>query len=95
MLSPLVVCRSCVRDPAEREEINRIIMRELVYGDFNPEAVNSHQRVIARMKERGCDAVLLGCTEIPLIMNNQNSPLPTLNSLTRHNCLRERHSVER
>lgn len=34
----------------------------------------------ARMKDGGCDAVLLGCTEIPLIMNNSNSPLPTLDS---------------
>jgi aspartate racemase len=33
-----------------------------------------------RMKEDGCDAVVLGCTEIPLIMNDDNSPLPTLDS---------------
>jgi len=33
-----------------------------------------------RMKGEGCDAVVLGCTEIPLIMNNANSPLPTLDS---------------
>jgi aspartate racemase len=32
------------------------------------------------MKEAGCDAVVLGCTEIPLIMNDENSPLPTLDS---------------
>jgi len=65
---------------AEREEINRIIMEELVYGVFKPEAVACHQRVIARMKDEGCDAVVLGCTEIPLIMNDSNSPLPTLDS---------------
>jgi aspartate racemase len=66
--------------PAEREEINRIIMNELVCGIFKPEAVESFQRVIARMKEAGCDAVVLGCTEIPLIVNDANSPLPTLDS---------------
>ena len=38
------------------------------------------QRVSARMKDAGCDAVVLGCTEIPLIMNDANSPLPTLDS---------------
>jgi aspartate racemase len=65
---------------AEREEINRIIMDELVYGVFKPEAVAYHQRVIARMKDEGCDAVVLGCTETPLIMNDSNSPLPTLDS---------------
>ena len=65
---------------AEREEVNRIIMDELVYGVFKPEAVACFQGVIARMKKEGCDAVVLGCTEIPLIMSDANSPLPTLDS---------------
>jgi aspartate racemase len=65
---------------AERQEINRIIMEELVYSVFKPEAVAYFQRVIGRMKEEGCDAVVLGCTEIPLLMNDANSPLPTLDS---------------
>ena len=65
---------------AEREEINRIIMDELVNGIFQPRAVACFQRVIERMKLEGCDAVVLGCTEIPLIMNDSNSPLPTLDS---------------
>jgi len=64
----------------EREEINRIIMDELVCGQFKPEAVACFQRVFERMKDAGCDAVVLGCTEIPLIMNDSNSPLPTLDS---------------
>ena len=64
----------------ERDEINRIIMDELVRGVFTPEAVASSSGVIGRMKDEGCDAVILGCTEIPLIMNDANSPLPTLDS---------------
>jgi aspartate racemase len=64
----------------EREEINRIIMDELVYGIFRPEAVAAFQHIIQRMKDQGCDAVVLGCTEIPLLMNDSNSPLPTLDS---------------
>ena len=67
-------------DDDERIEINRIIMQELVAGVFKPEGVAYHQRVIARMKREGCDAVVLGCTEIPLIINDPNSPLPTLDS---------------
>ena len=67
-------------EAAEREEINRIIMDELVYGVFKPEAVEYFQRVITRLKHEGCDAVILGCTEIPLIMSDANSPLPTLDS---------------
>jgi aspartate racemase len=65
---------------SEREEIDRIIMDELVYGVFRPEAVAYFQGVIARFKDEGCDAVVLGCTEIPLLMNDSNSPLPTLDS---------------
>ena len=65
---------------AERDEINRIIMDELVCGVFKPDAVAFHRQVIGRMKDQGCDAVVLGCTEIPLIMNDGNSPLPTLDS---------------
>lgn len=64
----------------EREEINRIIMDELVSGIFKPEAVKYFQNVITNLKAQGCDAVVLGCTEIPLIMNDANSPLPTLDS---------------
>jgi aspartate racemase len=64
----------------EREAINRIIMDELVYGVFRSESVAVFQRVMERMKAEGCDAVVLGCTEIPLIMNDANSPLPTLDS---------------
>jgi len=65
---------------AEREEINRIIMDELVCSIFKPEAIAYFQQVMRRMKDQGCDAVVLGCTEIPLIMNDANSPLPTLDS---------------
>ncbi len=66
--------------PDEREETSRIIMEELVYGDLRPEAAAVFQRVIGRMKAAGCDAVVLGCTEIPLIIGDANSPLPTLDS---------------
>lgn len=67
-------------DPAEREEINRITMEELVYGTFKPEAVGFFQETIERLKQAGCDAVILGCTEHPLIIDDTNSPLPTLDS---------------
>ena len=67
-------------EPAEREEMNRVIMDELVCGVFRPEAVEFFQRVYGRMKGEGCDAAVLGCTEIPLVMNDANSPLPVLDS---------------
>ncbi len=65
---------------SERDEIDRIIMDELVYGIFKPAAVSYFQNVISNFKQQGCDAVVLGCTEIPLLMNDSNSPLPTLDS---------------
>lgn len=72
----------CVRPQvAEREEINRIIMDELVCGVVRPQALAFFQQVLARMKEReGCDAAILGCTEIPLLVDDGTSPLPTLDS---------------
>jgi aspartate racemase len=65
---------------AEREEIDRIIMSELVCSIFKPEAIEYLRHVIQRMKDEGCDAVVLGCTELPLMINDANSPLPTLDS---------------
>jgi aspartate racemase len=65
---------------SDRDEINRIIMDELVRSILEPRQVAFFQRVMAKMKDDGCDAVVLGCTEIPIIMNDENSPLPTLDS---------------
>jgi aspartate racemase len=71
----------CIRpNSAERAETSRIIMEELVYGVFKPEGIAYYQEVIERFKAEGCDAVILGCTEIPLIINDSNSSLPTLDS---------------
>jgi aspartate racemase len=71
----------CVRPTdAERDEMGRLIMDELVYGVFRSETVAFFQAVIRGLRVRGCDAVILGCTEIPLIIDEQNSPLPTLDS---------------
>jgi aspartate racemase len=70
-----------LRPPGEeREAINSIIFDELVRGVVRPEAVVTFQVIIGRMKATGADAVVLGCTEIPLLMNDTNSPLPTLDS---------------
>jgi aspartate racemase len=69
-----------VPEANERAEIDRIIMDELVNGIFKPEARSYFQQVIRRMKDQGCDAAVLGCTEIPLIIDDATSPLPTLDS---------------
>ncbi|PIF13055.1 aspartate/glutamate racemase family protein [Janthinobacterium sp. 13] len=72
---------ACVRPGEdERSEINRIIMEELVPGVVKGDSVARFQAIIAGLREQGCDAVILGCTEIPLIISDANSPLPTLDS---------------
>ena len=65
---------------AERDEIGRIIMNELVHGVFKPASISYFQDVIQSFRQQSCDAVVLGCTEIPLIINDGNSALPTLDS---------------
>jgi aspartate racemase len=65
---------------AEREECNRIIMDELVCSIFKPASVAYFQEVVHGLKRQGADAVALACTEIPLILDDANSPLPTLDS---------------
>jgi aspartate racemase len=66
--------------PEERERINSIIFDELVYGQFRPESRRYFQDAIGRMRAAGCDAVVLGCTEIPLLISAEDSPLPVLDS---------------
>jgi len=77
-------------DSDECTTINRFIYDELVRGVCTPAATEYHQRVIARLQSEGCDAVVLGCTEIPLIIRDANSALPTLDStrLLAHAALR-------
>jgi aspartate racemase len=63
-----------------RERIDRIIFDELVNGRFTAESLAFFQAAIAALGEQGCDAVVLGCTEIPLLVAPEASPLPTLDS---------------
>ena len=71
----------CLRPaPDEIAAIDRIIMQELVYSRFEPDSVAAIQAILGRMKEAGCDAAVLGCTELPLILDDENAPLPTLDS---------------
>jgi aspartate racemase len=67
-------------DPPARERINQIIMDELVNAQFTPRSLAYLQEVIRTLADQGCDAVVLGCTEIPLLVTPDSSPLPTLDS---------------
>jgi len=64
----------------ERERIDDIIFKELVNGIFTEKSRLYFNDVIRGFKQNGCDTVILGCTEIPLIVEANDCPLPTLNS---------------
>jgi aspartate racemase len=66
--------------PKERERINQIIMDELVNAQFTSPSLVYFQEVIRTLAGQGCDAVVLGCTEIPLLVTSDSSSLPTLDS---------------
>lgn len=69
-----------VPTPEERRIIDRIIFEELCHGVIVDASREACRRIIERMKEEGCDAVALACTEIPLLVTPEVSPLPTLDS---------------
>jgi aspartate racemase len=68
--------------PAEQDQklINRIIFDELVAAQFTAESRAYFTGLISEMRVAGCGAVALGCTEVPLIITEENSPLPVLDS---------------
>ena len=69
-----------VPDATRRRRIDDIIFDELVYGELRESSRGYFNEVIAGLKDDGCDAVVLGCTEIPLIVRPEYCPLPTLDS---------------
>jgi aspartate racemase len=69
-----------IPDAPDRARINQVIFDDLVYGRIEDEARCDFVRIIEKGKAKGCDAVVLGCTEIPLLIGDEHSPLPTLDS---------------
>ena len=70
-----------VRPTTEQQErINSIIFDELVRGEQSVNALFYFEQVIESLKLKGCDAVVLGCTELPLLVSDRESPLPALDS---------------
>ena len=69
-----------IPDLEDRIRINEIVFKELVNGVFLESSRIYFNKVTEKLKSRGCDAVVLGCTEIPLIVRPDDCPLPTLDS---------------
>jgi aspartate racemase len=72
---------TAIRPSAEdTQRMSAIIMDELVPGIIRPDSVHALEAMIDRLRAAGCDAVVLGCTELPLVLGDANSTLPTLDS---------------
>jgi aspartate racemase len=69
-----------VPDESDRKIVDDIIFGELCLGLFRDESRDAYVRVIEKLKAKGCDAVALVCTEIPLLITEEVSPLPILDS---------------
>jgi len=72
--------RALVPEAEERHVLDEIIFQELVNGIFSDTSRQQYVRVIEQLQARGCDAVALVCTEIPLLVTPDSSPLPILDS---------------
>jgi len=72
---------SCeIPDEDDRGKIDTIIFKELVNGVFKEQSRLYFNEIVQQLKDRGCDAVVLGCTEIPLLVDPNDCPLPNLDS---------------
>ena len=66
--------------PDDQKVVNDVIFDELCLGEFKDSSRQAYLRIIAGLKQEGCDSVALVCTEIPLLVTPEVSPLPTLDS---------------
>jgi aspartate racemase len=69
-----------IPEQEDREKLDQIIFKELVNGIFTENSRLFFNEIISKLKSDGCDAVVLGCTEIPLLVRPDDCPLPTLDS---------------
>ena len=69
-----------IPDDDDRETMNTVIFDRLVKGVFNDADRETFAGIFAKLADRGCDAVIMGCTEIPILMDGVETPVPTLDS---------------
>ncbi|MCG3227611.1 MAG: aspartate/glutamate racemase family protein, partial [Candidatus Heimdallarchaeota archaeon] len=68
----------------DQEIINKVIFDELTYHILTAESKKKYQDVIERLHEKGAEGVILGCTEIPLLIKQEDSPIPVFDTTTIH-----------
>jgi aspartate racemase len=72
--------RVLVPEDSDADAVDRIIFGELIYGDARPESRELIASIIQRLCERGCEAVILASSEIPLVVSADESPIPLYDS---------------
>ena len=73
-----------VPDAADRETVNRVIYDELVAGEIRAESRAEYLAIIERLAARGAQGIILGCTEIPLLVKPSDTPLPLFDTTILH-----------
>jgi len=73
-----------VPNQKDQEFVNKVIFDELTYHILTPESKKGYLKVIERLREEGAEGVILGCTEIPLLIQQENSPIPVFDTTTIH-----------
>ncbi|MEM9571441.1 MAG: amino acid racemase [Pseudomonadota bacterium] len=71
-------------DPAAQKELSRIIFEELTHGIVTEDSVAYYQAAIQQLKDQGCDSIILGCTELGMLITDENSPLPPYDTALIH-----------
>jgi aspartate racemase len=71
-------------DPEDRAELSRIIYEELSGAVLKPESKNEYLRVIGELEERGAQGIILGCTEIPMLIEKKDVPIPLFDTTRIH-----------
>jgi aspartate racemase len=73
-----------VPEPAAREDVHRVIMQELSMGDLREDSRRRYLDVIDALVTRGAQGIVLGCTEIPLLVRPEHTPVPLFDTATLH-----------
>ncbi len=68
----------------DRGLVHRVIYEELVQGRAEPSSRQAHRELIARLVQRGAEAVILGCTEIMLLVRPEDSAVPLFDTTALH-----------
>jgi aspartate racemase len=73
-----------IPDQGDRRVVHEIIYKELVIGEIRPESRKAYRSIMARLVERGAQAIILGCTEIMLLVSDEDSAVPLYDTTTIH-----------